>query len=180
MMDKLFFFIAMIASFYITINSIQSFSINFESLDYSIDDFKIGFIEDMQPFTNVNSTGNSTCPEGYDTLIKNFDWPGSFKGCGCKTEDGTGQFKYFVGYCPKTSQVCYNLDETFYNRLNKWKGTQICYKRSSKSYSELTVLPNDIDNINSCTNSTHQICGIIDGKNNLLCMNKNESSNSQE
>lgn len=166
MMDKLIFIIAMIIAFYISISSIQNFSIKFETLDAIIKEFKAGFISD------IIATNTTTCPTGYEPLVKNFDWPGNFKGCGCKAEDGSDTYVFYSGYCPKMRE-CHSVEETNRVSFNKWRGSLLCYKRSNITYEHFNLIEDS--NLEDCINSTHKVCGVIDGHNNILCMRRNES-----
>src|SRR5690348_11297084 len=127
MMDKLYFIIAMIIAFYISVNSIQNFKIKFETIDELVREFNTGYIEDMIVVKNSTS-----CPQDYVSLVQNFNWPGNEKGCGCKLEE-TGNYQFYRGYCP-IMKICHSVEETNEVIFNKWRGNLICYKRAKTTY----------------------------------------------
>lgn len=170
MMNKIFFLIAMVVVFYISINTIQKFSINYETLEELISEFKTGYIEDIKVI--ANATSQTKCPNNYTTLVDNFDWPGNFKGCGCIKDDNSGQYQFYKDTCPISKQ-CKTFEETNEVNLNIWKNNLLCYKRSNISYDKLKLV--SYENRESCNNSTHRICGIIDGQDNLLCLEKGKN-----
>jgi hypothetical protein len=172
-MNKIYFIVAMIVVFYFSVNSIQKFNINYEVLDELIQEFNSGYIEDITVLSAADNSGNQTeCPANYTSLIKNFNWPGNFKGCGCKKEDGSNQYKFYTGTCPMMKD-CRSVEETNEVELNLWKGKLICYKRSMISYDKLNLFA--YENRDACNNSTHRTCGVIDGHNNLLCLSKDKN-----
>jgi hypothetical protein len=163
MMDKFILIISMILVFYISVNSIQSFSIKFEILDSVIDEYKTSYITDIKVF-------NHYCDEGYESLVQNSDWPGSYPGCACQTTAGQYQF-YIKEFCP--SPKCIDVGESKNATFNRWRGKVICIKRDDDVYRELPIVSFDeYSGLNACKNSTHRVCGSIDGKGNLLCMPK--------
>jgi hypothetical protein len=161
MMDKFLLVISMILVFYISVNSIQKFSIKFEILDSTINEYKSGYVTDVKVF-------NSYCDEGYESLVKNFDWPGSHQGCACLNNDGKYEF-YKKQFCP--SPKCMDIGETKEVNFTKWRGKVICLKRANNTYSDLPIVSyDDYNNLNTCKNDTHKICGSVDEKGNLLCL----------
>lgn len=167
MMDKLYFIIAMVVAFYISIHSIQKVNFQTESLEGLIKEFNTGYIENMIVLRDASS-----CPMGYHSLIYNFNWPGNHKGCGCKKENVESDYVFYRNFCPN-SKDCKKVNETNEFILNKWKGSLICYKRSKQTYSELKIVPSD--KLENCKVETHKICGVIDGKDNILCMEKDKN-----
>lgn len=162
MMDKIYFIFVMIVVFYISVSSIQNFTINYEVLDELTAEFKQGYIEDIKVINN-----SDTCPENYTSMINKMDWPGSNKGCGCK--DDTGAFIYNTGNCPMLKE-CKAVDASDSVPLRKWKGNMICLKRFNITYDKLKLVA--YNNYSNCNNETHRTCGIIDGADNLLCLEK--------
>jgi hypothetical protein len=162
MMDKLYFIVAMVIAFYISVSSIQSFTIKYEAIDELVREYKAGYIEEMI------TTNNSTCPDNYISLVMNFNWPGNYKGCGCKDSE-TEKYSFYKGYCPNM-KLCHSIEESKEIIFNKWRGQLICYKRAKTSYDKLPLV--EIENIDKCNNSTHRVCGVIDGKKNFLCLDK--------
>lgn len=168
MMDKIYFIITMIIAFYISVNSIQNFTIKFEAIDSVVDEYKSGMIEDLI----VLGSEESSCPDDYQSLVHDFNWPGNEKGCGCKNDESEKSYQFYRNYCP-IMKVCHSVEETSEINFTKWRGRLICYKRAEREYKKLLLI--EFDNIEICKNQTHHICGAVDGKNNVLCLSKNET-----
>lgn len=164
MLDKVPFIISIIIVFYISMRTIQNFSINFDALEMFIKEYKSGVIID------ILATNNTVCPKNYIDIVQNFDWPGNYKGCGCRAENGS--FVYYQYECPRVNANCFTVEETNYQDFKYWRNSLICYKRSNQSYSELNLVAKD--NFDSCNNNTHRVCGKIDGLDNALCLVKNQ------
>jgi len=171
-MEKILFITVFSIALYLSINVIQKFSIKFDLLGEIIKELKLGYIDDIV-------TSNSTiCPRNYESIVTNNYWPGSYKGCGCKNEDKTS-FSFYPNYCPKLRE-CYSVEETNRKEFIFWRGANICFRRSNIDYSIMNVKKKS-SNINEnniealiCSNSTHKNCGIIDGKNHYLCMERSK------
>jgi len=169
-MEKIIFILVFAIALYLSINVIQKFSIKFDLLSEIIKELKLGFINDI---VISNST---VCPKNYESMVTNTFWPGSYKGCGCKNDDKS-TFNFYPNYCPKLRE-CYSVEETLKKDFNFWKGYNICFRRSETDYAHMNVIKiqnllneNGVQEL-SCSNSTHKICGIIDGKNHYLCMKR--------
>lgn len=171
-MEKILFIIVFAIALYLSINVIQKFSIKFDLLGEIINELKQGYIDDIV-------TSNSTiCPKDYESLVTNSYWPGSYKGCGCKSED-KNSFSFYPNYCPKLRE-CYSVEETNRKDFTFWRGSNICFRRSDVDYSKISFVKkseklneNNIEEL-VCSNSTHKNCGIIDGKNHYLCMERSK------
>jgi hypothetical protein len=183
--EKLIFMIVIVIALYLSINVIQNFSIKFDLLNQILEEYNIGYIEDIKIF-NLNK-----CPEFYEEIDKNFKWPGSSKGCGCKNNKNSNnndnndikKFNFNYGNCPSNSN-CISIKETSKYDMKKWRNNTICVKRSNNSYLDYEKIYNleysnnqtnqDI-NINlPCSNATHKNCGIIDGNLNYFCAKRNQ------
>jgi len=178
LMEKLIFIIVMVFALYLSINVVQNFTIKFDLLSQILDEFDIGYVEDIAVF---NST---ECPKNYEGIVKNFNWPGNYKGCGCRNknykdnkpeDENNNKFNFNYGDCP-SKENCYPIEETFRVNMNKWRENIICLKRSKDSYLKYNISSNlnNSKNILPCSNSTHKNCGIIDGSLNYLCLKRNK------
>jgi hypothetical protein len=158
MIEKVILIVSMLIVFYISVNSVQKFNLKYENLDAIINEFKSGYVSDIK--LNENS-----CSPGYESLIQKFDWPGNYRGCGCLEKNG--EYEFYPLYCPSG---CKEVNETSPRQFNKWKGKVICLKREQIFYKDLPLI--EYNNKVSCMNETHKICGKVDGKDNLLCVEK--------
>lgn len=166
MMDKLYFIAVMVIAFYISINTIQNINFQNEALEGLIKEYNSGYVDNMIVLRN-----STECPIGYNSLINNFNWPGNLKGCGCKKDGKDTSYQFYKNLCPtSSSNDCKRIEETDEIVLNKWKGSLICYRRNKLIYNKLNLIKND--DMDKCNSETHKICGIIDGKDNLLCLEK--------
>ena len=164
MKDKLLFIIVMIIALYLSISVIQRFSVKYDLLSEIIKEFQTGYIED------IIITNSTTCPQNLNPLVIDTYWPGSYKGCGCKSEDGSNIFNFFPNYCPRLRE-CYSVEETTKKDLFFWRGFNICFKRSNITYAKLNLTKSNKDE-DLCNNKTHKTCGIIDGRGNSLCLQR--------
>ncbi len=72
-----------------------------------------------------NSNASSPCPDDYTSLTaREYNWPGNYKGCGCKGADGN--YTFYKDSCPDLKD-CKKLDETDEKMLYKWRDSLICY-----------------------------------------------------
>jgi len=171
-MEKIIFIIVFALTLYLSINVIQKFSIKFDLLSEIINEFKLSYVKD------IVITNTTICPKDYENIIINTYWPGSYKGCGCKNDDKSN-FSFYPNYCPKIKE-CYSVEETKRKDFTFWRGKNICLKRSNIEYPKMNVVKksNFIDENNNeqliCSNSTHKNCGIIDGKNHYLCLERDK------
>jgi len=181
-MEKLIFMIVIVIALYLSINVIQNFSIKFDLLSQILDEYNIGYIED------IAISSSNKCPEFYEEIDKKFNWPGNYKGCACKiinkntnNNNDIQKFNFIYGNCPSNPN-CIPIKETFKYKMKKWRNNTICVKRSNDSYLdyEKTYVSDNIDsnNINNqtlpCSNSTHKNCGIIDGSLNHFCTKRDQ------
>jgi hypothetical protein len=165
MFDKIFFILSMILVFYISVKSIQNFTVNFEALEEIIREFKSGYLDDI---VVVNST---RCPENYSPLTASgYNWPGNYKGCGCR--ESMGNYTFYKDTCPVLKD-CKKIEETNEVELSRWRSNLICYRRAKTSYDKLNLVRQEEKSL--CNNSTHKICGRVDSLNNLLCLKINET-----
>ncbi len=155
-MEKVILIVSILIVFYISVNSVQNFNIKYDNLDAIINEFKTGYISDIK----INEY---TCSPGYESLIRMFDWPGNYRGCACLEKND--KYEFYPLYCPAG---CKEINETSSRQFNKWRGKVICIKRENLFYNNLPLI--EYDKQESCMNDTHKICGIADGKNNLLCV----------
>jgi hypothetical protein len=171
MMDKFYFIVAMVVAFYISINSIQNVKFQNEALEGLIKEYNSGFIDNMIVLRN-----STNCPKDYNSLIYNYNWPGNHRGCGCKKDSKDSNYHFYRNSCPNlSSNNCKYVEETEEILLNKWKGSLICYRRNKIIYDDLNLIKNNEKDIERCDPETHKICGIIDGKDNLLCLDNEKS-----
>lgn len=166
MLDKAFFLVCMVISFYITIRALQHFTYSEDALNTFVEQFKTEYIEDI---TSVSPS--SACPSGYSPLLSNFKWPGNYQGCGCKNTE-QGNFTFYSNLCP--FQNCTDVKETQPIDLPYWDSILLCFRRSERNYVKLinNIIPNNQTLLNQCNNATHRICGPIDNLNNQLCLEK--------
>ena len=168
MLEKLIFIIVMVIALYLSINVIQNFSIKFDLLSQIIDEFQMGYIEDIKP---ANKTNNNNCPKSYEPLFSNFFWPGTYQGCGCFKGNS---YEFSLGNCPKISN-CFQVEETFQRKMDVWRGEKICVKRSQKNYINYNITFWEKEGFFPCSNTTHKNCGEIDGNGNYLCVKRGEN-----
>lgn len=165
MLDKALFLISMVISFYITIRAIQHFTYSDETFSSFVNQVNTGYIEDI--------IIAEQCPSGYDILLNNFQWPGTFEGCGCKKDNST--YTFYTSECEHLVN-CERAEETKEVNLSKWKSSNFCVRRAKMNYKEMIntnyIIPNNQSNIEQCNNDIHRVCGIIDGVGNLLCLDK--------
>jgi len=154
----------MVVAFYISINALQAVNFQTESLEGIIHEFKSGYIDNIIVLRDA-----TTCPKNYTPLIKNFNWPGNHKGCGCKTDNINLNYQFFKNNCP-SNKDCIKVEETQDVLINKWKGSLICYRRNKQIYDNLNIMSKT--DMNQCNLQTQQICGRIDAKDNILCLDK--------
>jgi hypothetical protein len=165
MFDKIFFILSMILVFYISVKSIQSFTVNFEALEEIIREFKSGYLEDI---VLVNTT---KCPDNYSPLsASGYNWPGNFNGCGCK--ESNGNYTFYKDTCP-VKKDCKKIEETNEIELSRWRNNLICYRLAKTTYDKLNLIKEEDKSL--CNNSTHKICGVIDSLKNLLCVKRNQT-----
>ena len=166
MLDKIFFLLSMIIIFYLTIRCLQKFTYSDDTLNGFIIQFQTNFIEEILPLEI--SQNSSECPSNFKDLIINNNWPGSFSGCGCKSEN---KYEFYSNFCPKEN--CLNIEEIQMRNLSNFNKIHLCVKRGEKNYEQLmkNIIPKN--NISMCINNTHRICGFIDNLENVLCLNNN-------
>ena len=166
MLDKIFFLLSMIIIFYLTIRCLQKFTYSDDTLNGFIIQFQTNFIEEILPLEI--SQNSSECPSNFKDLIINNNWPGSFSGCGCKSEN---KYEFYSNFCPKEN--CLNIEEIHMRNLSNFNKIHLCVKRGEKNYEQLmkNIIPKN--NISMCINNTHRICGFIDNLENVLCLNNN-------
>lgn len=165
-MEKLIFIVVMVIALYLSINVVQNFSIKFDLLNQVLDEFNLGYIEDI----SIANKTSSKCPENYEEISEDFSWPGNYKGCGCQNKENNFIFNY--GSCPSIKN-CFPVEETFKVNMNKWRKEIICIKRSKNSYLTYNLTENN-NNTLPCSNTTHKNCGIIDGNLNHLCLERSQ------
>ena len=102
------------------------------------------------------------CDNSSDNLLSDI-WPGTQPGCDC-----SGIIS--VGICGKKQRLCQKLPQNNPLPMKIWKGKQICIKRMQSNYLNLDI----VSNPRLCKNNKRS-CGIIDSRNNYLCVDQNEN-----
>lgn len=163
MFDKAFFLVCMVITFYVTIKALQKFSYSDDTLTNIVTQFKTGYVQDI-----VAVPKSTKCPLGYSSLLNNYQWPGSFQGCGCASKTG---YTFYINDCPDDSS-CITVSQTDPEDLHNWGDITLCYLHSDLSYVNFMEKGNIVNETTTCNNSTHRICGLIDNLNNSLCLEK--------
>lgn len=173
MLDKGFFLFCMVICFYTAIKALQHFTYSEETLTSFINQFQLGYIQDI-----VATFPNESCPLGYKPMLTSFNWPGSLNGCLCNS-DNKLNYTLYSGTCLREyGSHCIEISKT--DPLNQpyWDNVLLCYRRANKNYIDLlnenNIIPNNPNSIAKCNNATHRICGEIDNIGNLLCLEKAE------
>jgi hypothetical protein len=127
----------------------------------------------LSPISNIISVNlNSNCPENYEKFISN-SFPGNFEGCNCfNVKSNIYKKKIYNETCTKNQieNDCKDILETNEINLSIWKEKKLCVKRMNENYNYFN-LSKFITNKNYCEND-FKFCGIIDTKNNFLCLPK--------
>lgn len=107
------------------------------------------------------SEGCSDSDQKYKNILTDI-WPGTTSGCSCTSG-------IFRGICNKTKRRsgCTSVEKTMPINYKTWKGKKICVERLQFNYLDLDIVNNPMQ----CA-SNQRSCGIIDSKNNYLCIDK--------
>ena len=113
------------------------------------------------PIISVDESCNNSKLKNPNRLIQEI-WPGTVTGCYCSTS-------IKIGSCPKKS-YCNTITSKKFIEFKKWKGYSLCLDRIKKNYFDLDI----VSDSTHCIGKTKS-CGIIDSKNNYLCVDENSA-----
>ena len=111
------------------------------------------------PILDIQNKAN--CSIGNSSALVFDYWPGTVKGCFCKSSGAIN-----IGFCSKKNYACTSISGIAKKNYTKWKSSEFCVIRLPiSSYLNLTISRQG----DSCP-SNQQNCGIIDNLGNILCM----------
>lgn len=108
---------------------------------------------------------SENCTNPVENNLLSDTWQGTVSGCSCSgslTKGACGKSKRGRG--------CSSVGMKNPVRFTTWKGKKICVERMKSHYLDLDI----VSNPNGCS-SGKRSCGIIDSKNNYLCIDKKDN-----
>lgn len=117
---------------------------------------------------------DGSCQMGEVVLIDDY-WPGTVQGCDCSTSSNSSLDKLKRGTCSRDSRrsstyYCRDIKPVDPIRYTTWEGKTLCGRRINSSYLDLKIAVND----DSCPSGTRS-CGVVDTKDNVLCVSQEAS-----
>ena len=138
---------------------------------HKINSFNYNYFVDMEknwqlgPITEI-SLRETECLEG-EKLIFDEYWPGTNKGkdCGINVVPNSFEINEIEKIEKRSLNTCQLVEANPPISIKFWENKNFCGKRLNEDYLELNIFKN----IQSCPNETRS-CGIIDSKQNILCL----------
>ena len=126
---------------------------------------------------SVTKSTYSSCRDLNQTLLFNYEWPGTANGCDCTVSSYRMKAKYagnvYSGSCERnqTKAGCQDINEIEKVKTQKWRGSLMCHENDLKESPDTYFQLYKVSDHETCT-SSHKPCGIIDTLGNKLCVPK--------
>jgi hypothetical protein len=138
---------------------------NFKLVEDIGDNWKLGPITDLV-------IRNGKCLIGEQNLLSNNFWPGTVDGCDCSNLEDLKDVPLKNGLCDQSSgsinSHCTNVKAKAQISYQKWRGKSFCGHRLTNHYLDFFIALNK----DECEYNQRS-CGILDTKQNHLCLDKN-------